>query len=110
MCVHTVFTRRAYFSVSALPPLLSLSHSQTLTLPHPLGSFWIFGKETPTAATDRGAGVLTPGSGSFPIKTHRTQKTFLHTDLAGKHELHSLGRKRADCFPESRPSRCSTPA
>lgn len=50
------------------------THMHTHTLPeYPLGSFWIFIKETPTAATDRWAGVLTPGSGSLPIKTHRTK-------------------------------------
>lgn len=52
---------------------LSLSHTHINTLSYPMGSFWNFGKETPTAATERGAGVLTPGSGSLPIKIHRTK-------------------------------------
>lgn len=49
------------------------AHTHKPTHAYPLGSFWIFIKESPTAGTDRWAGVLTPGFGRFPIKTHRSK-------------------------------------
>lgn len=90
--------------------LLLLSHSltHTLTLSYPLSSFWVFGKETLTAATDRGAGVLTPGSGSLPIKTHRTKN--IPPYWPRRQTWITLTRMETSRLPASlsRPSCCST--
>lgn len=82
------------------------THTCTHTLPeYPLGSFWIFIKETPTAATDRWAGVLTPGSGSLPIKTHRTKNIPPHWP---RQQTFTSTKTRSLPASMSCPSCCST--